>query len=257
MSEYDPQQYDPREGWSRVARDLDSGRLHYGDDSPFESYWWRTLVNRFLHPLAAAVTGKDVLEVGCGPGGNLRMLLENAPRRLVGCDIAPPMIERASRQSQGLGIEYVVVDGRSLPFGDAEFDLAFTMTVLQHSPDRLFETTLAEMCRVTKSYLCVIEEMFPRPRVSHAFFGRTPADYTERVTAHGWTFVSAEVLPVWVSEQICGALVRRLQKRKLEFGESVNKATILAQRAALRLTRLLDPVILPDHGLTKVVFKRQ
>ncbi len=253
-TEYNPQDYDPREGWSGVARDIASGSVSYGDHTPIDYYTWQMFERLFLRRLAVA--DKAVLEVGCGPGGMLRTLLRDKPRRLVGCDIAPPMIELASRQSQGLAIEYVVVDGTSLPFRDAEFDVAFTKTVLQHSPDRLLETTISEMCRVTKDSLYLIEETFPTLRESRAFFGRTIADYVRRVTAHGWRFVGAEVLPVFVSERVCETFTKWLNKRGRRFGEGVTEATVLAQRVALRLTRLMDRVVRSDSGMTKLTFKR-
>ncbi len=255
MSESDTTEYNLQEAWSQLARDVASGSRHYGDDRPFNYYRWEMFVRRFLRPLA--VVDKAVLEVGCGPGGLLRTLLDDNPRRLVGCDIAPPMIELASRESQGLAIEYVLVDGTSLPFGDAEFDVAFTNTVLQQNPDRMLEATISEMCRVTKDFLCLIEETFPAPWENPAFFGRTPADYIRRVTAHGWRFVGAEVLPVIVSERVCNTLTRWLNKRGHRFGEAVTKADVLAERIALRLTRLMDRVVRRDYGMTKIAFRRE
>lgn len=253
-TKYNPQDYDPREGWSRVARGIADGSLRYGDSTPFDYYCWEMSKRLFLRRLA--VTGKAVLEVGCGPGGVLRALLHDNPCRLVGCDIAPPMIELASGESQGLPIEYALVDGTSLPFRDAEFDVAFTKGVLQHDPDRLLEATIAEMCRVTKDSIYLIEETFPTLRESRAFFGRTTADYIRRVTVHGWRFVGAEVLPVFASERVCETLTKWLNKRGRKWGEGVTKATVLAQRVALRLTRLIDHVVRGDSGLTRMAFKR-
>ncbi len=72
--------YEPREYWSNVAEDI--GRRADGTavasvDSPFYRYKREQFVERFLRSIPAR--GRSVLEVGCGPGGNLRELARLEP----------------------------------------------------------------------------------------------------------------------------------------------------------------------------------
>ncbi|HEX5106153.1 MAG TPA: class I SAM-dependent methyltransferase, partial [Pirellulaceae bacterium] len=119
--------YDPERHWSTVAEHIakrDAGSVVAGDDEPLERAKRAKFVAKFLSQLD--VQGKTVLEVGCGPGGNLRVLRTQKPRRLVGADVSQAMLDLADHD------ELVKIDGRSLPFADGEFDVVFSATVLMH-----------------------------------------------------------------------------------------------------------------------------
>jgi ubiquinone/menaquinone biosynthesis C-methylase UbiE len=149
-----------RSVWNRVADEIDRrGGVLAGDDTPFHRYKREKFLRRFLDSMP--VEGRSVLEVGCGPGGNLAELMKRRPRRLVGCDIAPNMVKLAQRT----GVEVVVVDGSGQPFGDREFDLVFTATVLQHNA--IVDKLLADICRASGDALQLIKDVDP------AWGGRT------------------------------------------------------------------------------------
>lgn len=75
------------------------------------------------------------------------MAQQHHPKRLVGCDQAPSMVEMAKRNVPSA--EIVLSDGDSLPFGDQEFDVVTTVTVLHHNPDERRARLLGEICRVS------------------------------------------------------------------------------------------------------------
>ena len=90
MSEYHPEPY-----WSDVAKRIKARKgknVIAGDDEPY----YRYKRERFLDLLNEVdFKGKTVLEIGSGPGGNLKALLAKAPRSLTGVDISPDMVELA------------------------------------------------------------------------------------------------------------------------------------------------------------------
>ena len=84
MAEYDPEQY-----WSKVGQEIQK-RPQYdvaGDDNPFASYKRDKFLKKFLDTIDFC--DARVLEVGCGPGGNLKHIAERcAPHALMGVDIS-------------------------------------------------------------------------------------------------------------------------------------------------------------------------
>src|SRR4249920_3943616 len=129
--------YEPREYWTQVAEEIgqrSDSNFFAGLDTPFYRYKRSKFLEKFLRTIPAA--GTSILEVGCGPGGNLLELARLGPQRLAGCDISPAMIDLATRNTgENATIELVLTDGKTLPFGDREFEITFTSTVLQHNLD--------------------------------------------------------------------------------------------------------------------------
>lgn len=144
----------PKEVWDSLA---DESR-----DAPLKAVISRKDVNnhyvdRLQKMLFNKVirTRKDfkVLDVGCGVG---RLTLWAAPRveRMVGVDLSPKMIEIAKKGAniQNLkNIEFFVIDGKSLPFEDEEFDLILVVWLLKYIIDESqLKSMIEEICRVTK-----------------------------------------------------------------------------------------------------------
>ncbi len=147
MNDYDPATY-----WSDVANRASQrprGQEVAGNDAPYYRYKRQLFLERFLASIP--VEGQSLLEVGCGPGGNLRELAQRKPSRLVGCDVAPGMIELAQETVEDLGVEVKLIDGPALPFGDLEFAISITVTVLMHNPANRVASLAEEMAHVTRS----------------------------------------------------------------------------------------------------------
>lgn len=83
-----------------------------------------------LEELAAKAS--SCLEIGCGNGSNLSILLQANPKiRFTGIDTAPEAIAAAkSRYEKNSNAEFVVMDGSAIDLADAQFDLVFTKLVL-------------------------------------------------------------------------------------------------------------------------------
>jgi SAM-dependent methyltransferase len=86
------------------------------------------------------------LDVGSGPGSLHPYLTEIGA--LEGVDVSQALVERATAANPG--VRYRTYDGRSLPFPDAAFDLAFAVNVFHHvePPDRA--NLAAELARVVR-----------------------------------------------------------------------------------------------------------
>ena len=90
-----------------------------------------------------------VLDAGCGDGGAFRQLEERfQPDALVGVDIDPSAIERASQEAKHcrISVEVRVGDVTKLDLEDASFDMVFCHQTLHHVTDQV--TALHEFYRV-------------------------------------------------------------------------------------------------------------
>jgi SAM-dependent methyltransferase len=92
---------------------------------------------------------RDVLEVGCGLGGD-GAKFARAGARYVGVDITRRAIELARRRFglEGLSGLLIVADAEDLPFADSSFDLVYSHGVLHHTPD--IERAISEIHRVLR-----------------------------------------------------------------------------------------------------------
>jgi ubiquinone/menaquinone biosynthesis C-methylase UbiE len=90
------------------------------------------------------VNGQRILDVACGEGFYTR-LLSRRGAKLTGVDLSAGMVDLARQQEAAapLGIEYLVGDGRDLPF-DEEFDLVIAAYLLNYAPT---PEELAAMCQ--------------------------------------------------------------------------------------------------------------
>jgi SAM-dependent methyltransferase len=251
-------EYQPREFWSDVAQEIrqrptDSEMA--GDDTPFYRYKRGRFLIEFLDSMP--VQGQRLLEVGCGPGGNLRRIAQAEPRHLVGCDVSPAMADLARRTTRDLpGVEIVEVNGKELPFVDRSFDVVFTVTVLQHNSDSMLADLLPEICRVAASRVYLFEDTGNRKRAGYSFFLRPVSEYASVCALSGFRLVKADVLPIHASESAANFIGAALPRNRRE-GTPKSGAQVLLETAALPLTKVLDHAITPRGGLTRMVFERQ
>jgi SAM-dependent methyltransferase len=90
------------------------------------------------------LTDKRVLEVGCGTGSTLRLLLEYGakPENLFGIDILQDRVERA--RSMNPAIQCFRGSGTQLPFHDGAFDLVIQFTTFTSILDSESRQAMAE-----------------------------------------------------------------------------------------------------------------
>jgi ubiquinone/menaquinone biosynthesis C-methylase UbiE len=89
-------------------------------------------IRRSLIAAMGDLTGKRVLDVGCGTGDDTRELVGLAGS-VVGTDLSEAMLAEARRR--GGDVEFRREDVHDLSFQDASFDCVRVKLVRQHSPD--------------------------------------------------------------------------------------------------------------------------
>ena len=94
----------------------------------------------------------SLLDCGCGPGTITLGLAEAvAPGEVVGIDIGPSEVERATAfaSKQGVAnVRFEIANSYQLPFHDSTFDAVFAHTLLEHLAEP--DVALAEMHRVLR-----------------------------------------------------------------------------------------------------------
>ena len=102
---------------------------------------------------AGLAPGEWVLDLGCGAGFDcLAAAVEvGSGGRVVGIDMTPEMVRRASRHAADAGVlvaHFLQARIECLPFPDASFDVVMSNCVINLCADK--ERVLAEACRVLK-----------------------------------------------------------------------------------------------------------
>ncbi|MFB8245649.1 class I SAM-dependent methyltransferase [Streptomyces sp. NPDC001046] len=129
-----------------LALKYDEMQRHIRDNG-----WLREKIDDIL---AAEIDSGEVLELGCGPGylGLEWLTRASDSARLVGLDISPAMLRRASANADGYGVTercaYECGTVLALPFEDDRFDHVISASSLHEWADPV--TALTEMHRVLK-----------------------------------------------------------------------------------------------------------
>lgn len=101
--------------------------------------------------LLAPKAGERALDIGCGPGLTTEALAQavGPQGRVLGIDIAPPMLAIAKRSCADLPhVEFGMADVVSLPHADASFDIALASQVYEYVED--IDRALVELARVIR-----------------------------------------------------------------------------------------------------------
>jgi 2-polyprenyl-3-methyl-5-hydroxy-6-metoxy-1,4-benzoquinol methylase len=97
----------------------------------------RLLIAPSMHRLLGVTAGETILDVGCGNGVVTRELTMSGAA-VVGCDASPVIVDIARRRSEGLAIDYHVVDATDehslLALGPGRFDGIVASMVLMDLP---------------------------------------------------------------------------------------------------------------------------
>lgn len=135
-----------------IERAWHERRGHHGQEEHANRY--KRLV---LEPIRARqfellgdLTGKRVLEVGCGVGTE-SIELARRGASVLGVDLAPSLVEEARRRASALGetghLEFAVRPAESLADDGEQFDVVWGNGVLHHLDLRLFKNALKSLLR--------------------------------------------------------------------------------------------------------------
>ncbi len=105
--------------------------------------------NRFILQQMGDISGKYLLDLGCGAGENSVYFAQKGAR-CVATDYSPGMVEIALQLAakNGVEIEGRTINAMEIDFPDHTFDLVYASNLLHHIPDP--KIALSEMYRVLK-----------------------------------------------------------------------------------------------------------
>ena len=144
------------EFFHRYARDFDA---IYGTRNTFlnrliNAFLRRSIKLRYEETLKGCdpITGKSVLDVGCGPGHYAVALARRGAAQILGLDFAPEMLELARARAEAAGVasrcRFELGDFLTYPLNEA-FDYAVVMGFMDYVRDP--DAVIAKVLQATKS----------------------------------------------------------------------------------------------------------
>lgn len=87
------------------------------------------------------LTGKRVLDIGCGIGGiDVLLVKQHGAEHVTAIDVEQPLLDKAALIAAQAGVaerlDFQLVAPGPLPFADASFDLVFSKDAMIHIPDK-------------------------------------------------------------------------------------------------------------------------
>ncbi len=248
--------YTPEKYWSEVAEQVNLrkvGNVVAGDDEPYYIYKREKFLNLF-HQLS--FSGKSIMELGSGPGGNLALLEEKGARRLVGVDISQKMIDLARRRLKP-STELYKSDGKIVPLEDALFDMVYSVTVLQHITDELMlKSVTSEMARVSRDEVILFERIEKTIKGHESNCGR-PVDYYDSLfSEYGFTLNHKKTIQIGVSRRMSAITRQWMNSSSRKEGQPLSPFSIGVQRFLLPITKIMDGIFPTNTDLTMLRFSK-
>jgi len=249
--------YKPEEYWTTVGERIEertvSDNVVAGDDEPY----YRYKRNEFLKLLNDInFEEKSVLEVGCGPGGNLKFLLNTKAQKLTGCDISSQMVKLASNNLPK-HVEIVKTNGTEMPFEKKSFDVIFTATVLQHNTnEKMLIELMNEICKLEANEIYFFERIENKIKGDELCLGR-PVDYYAKIMFdNGYRLKGAKFSNIRVSYYVSGTIRKLFNKSTRKEGEPISSISRVLQSLTLPFTKVLDKVFKSKKDLARLDFVR-
>ncbi|CAG0971561.1 partial demethylmenaquinone methyltransferase / 2-methoxy-6-polyprenyl-1,4-benzoquinol methylase, partial [Planctomycetaceae bacterium] len=119
-------------------------------NNPVRAWSQRALETPRLIGPRSSLAGQRVLEVGCGRGVGIEILLSLGAAHVTGFDLDPMMIDRAWQRTVNYGdrARVFVGDAERIDATDVSFNAAVDYGVVHHIPD--WRQALKEIARVLK-----------------------------------------------------------------------------------------------------------
>lgn len=250
-------EYHPESYWSEVGSRIESreqgNNVIAGDDEPYYRYKRAQFLNLLK---GVSFENKSVLEIGCGPGGNLLEVMKLNPKKLSAVDISSQMVSLASKKVPS-NVTITKIDGTQLPFDDSTFDIIFTATVLQHNTDEsMLISLMNEICRVSANRVYLFERIESEIKGDELCYGRPIRYYEEIMKENGYELVSTSFINIRSSYYVSGAIRKVLNSKDRKEGESLNGVSNTLQKITLPITGILDKIFTSKKDIARLEFKK-
>jgi ubiquinone/menaquinone biosynthesis C-methylase UbiE len=146
----------------------------------------------FFKSLRELPAGARCLEIGCGRGAGVELIVRRfRPRRVDALDLDPRMIRLAKRRQDKrsfTGGLLSVADAQAIPYGDESLEAVFNYGILHHLEE--WKRGINEIARILKREgIFYFEEIYP-PLYANFFFRRL-VDHPRANRFHGPEFRAA------------------------------------------------------------------
>lgn len=119
-------------------------------NSPPRRWLQRAVETPVLLRLGGRMAGGTALELGCGQGAGIELILDRfGADRVIGFDLDEAMVARARRRLAGRSdVDVRVGDAVAIDLPDASVDAVFDFAIIHHVPD--WRTAVGEIRRVLR-----------------------------------------------------------------------------------------------------------
>ncbi len=251
------EKYHPEKYWSEVGQRIEkrdnAENVIAGDDEPYYRYKRKEFI-KLLNEVE--FRNKSVLEIGHGPGGNLLEVWRHNPKKLKGVDISEQMVKLARNKIPN-EIHVQKINGTELPFNDDEFDIVFTVTVLQHNTDEMMlRQLMSEIGRVSKDKVILFERIENNIHGDDFCLGRPVSYYAEIMNKFGYELESKKFINIRTSYFVSGGIRKGLNPKTRKEGEPLNNVSNLLQKITIPITSKLDKIFKSDKDIGRLVFRK-
>jgi ubiquinone/menaquinone biosynthesis C-methylase UbiE len=159
-------------------------------------YDWGEFIRRDTRRKTLALSGwrswENVLDI-CTGTGELALAFARQGAEVVGVDIAKGVLECAATKLADPQPTWLVMDATNLGFKDRAFDIATISLALHHMPEAIQCRVLAEMARVTRRRIVIVEPHTPA----------NPRLWSIWATISSW-FDESEHMLAWARQDFAG-----------------------------------------------------
>ncbi|MGA2867292.1 MAG: class I SAM-dependent methyltransferase [Verrucomicrobiota bacterium] len=118
-------------------------------NNPVRAFIQRHFEGPRLERMGGVMAGGCALEIGCGRGVGVQIILDRfGATRVDAVDLDPKMIRRAQKRLKGRPARLWVADATDLGVDDSSYDAAFDFGIIHHIPD--WRKALGEVWRALK-----------------------------------------------------------------------------------------------------------
>jgi ubiquinone/menaquinone biosynthesis C-methylase UbiE len=116
----------------------------------YRKWWIERAVSRYFKTFIGELTGKRVLEIGCGSGYGAQVIKQFFdPQEVIATDLDHRLISKARSRVVDPSISFEVADASRLPYLDEQYDAIFDFAAIHHIPE--WKDCLRELRRVVRS----------------------------------------------------------------------------------------------------------